>query len=1311
ISSVYIEYIPQISLENGAYWYLPDTYDYVAGSLAFEAPFFISEVFDNNMYYGTYIHPDQHTNGIITYTIQQDVNGRLYVDFDTPPLPQDNPRGAVHFARINDQYSNRFGIEDYLLFNYDLLEAPSDLSSGTLYLTLNTGFNDIMDGTEMTQVSTDQYYITVSLYKIDSNDNLVLIGSIIQPITSPSLSFGQQELEINLNSFNINAIGEAMTQGYGNDLIITIESSISNSIVDANLFRGHYAQQILDARLELETDSSDLYYNSNPVLTPYIELVQNNIQLKNLDNTQFQFKFEDLNYDFDFSITELRTESNTLISRENYFFTQNFLSITLDDPYSGLIYANISYNAFEWNIDYISTLEPITMSFPNEVGNDFISRYTKYLEIKVQYYMDGIPGYEISKLDTSSGRVVMTNEEKGGELLKIYLFNQKTSSYDYYDFVVYDNFGESESFLPTFSYIIDRNFITFEDYFKKVGSTFEISFLFVVDENFDDYFTSQISFNIASISSKVYYDPSNVERFLNPAVEFDVDLSNYYSGSGTRIDELTLGFDYISSLLFDESSIFSQYALIEESYSFYIQNKFMEFQQYALIDDKLSLSEKELSELLKYDANNDKYFIRLKIEHDWSAILEVNLGGTSRIEIISILQLLKYNMNVKYTSIETTRISAQETSNNFELRAINAPNYVETISGIVTFADDNEIDIGLNNQFLRNKDTRQRLMIKQELSYDFPDSQQSPISILIDQSYTDAILRFTKPTGFLKEPHSIYLNNSQLLSFEVDFEVSSVDLYWYNGIENLIGSMQPNPSKPNLFEYFWDTIDTDTGAFSGDTIEIIVRLTDVYSITNDYHHYFEADFIPPSSTISIGDGIQDFRSTPTDPFTDIAFDDGLPDNTELWNENFASYNPSYMSQADYPDNYGNTQTMNPLDMKNNFPAISAVDGGSGWNLNSDPSYTTSSYNGGQLISQLNSGTNAKIPDTIQINDGSLVSAGDLNNVGDTYSTYLSTNPIVNYGYNNLDVPLQNEFDNPLTMGMWGTYIEDNFKYDDEQFSTILSGSDPIYYGGTDVPLQGEFSGTGDLNYQGDLGTIGAPYTTIGGADNTIYTGDQRSGPHEWNDWNNFAGAGIYGSGSTDYGTLSSNDGDTNRIDAELYSSYQGGESYLISYPSGDAGNVGWVISPLTSKINSGVDGTYITGEATDYAYFDMGNVVIPANNYLTRIIVYAYRRTTDSEFWEFLQASYRFEGYTAWSTQLDISGYGWAWDAASWGGLWGNSYTDTHADALQVRLDTERVLNDNTKWDVDSLYARIYYAPLVNEYKHEYYVKWDINDA
>ncbi|KKM22379.1 hypothetical protein LCGC14_1625940, partial [marine sediment metagenome] len=864
-------------------------------------------------------------------------------------------------------------------------------------LTMKSGFNDIMDGTELTQITTNDYYVTVKLYKLDSDNNIAYIGSSTQSIASLPLGFSQYNLEISFDSFEasngLQDIGETLTQGYGNDLYVTVETTISNCLVDAHLFRGHFAQQILDAQIEIESENSGLIYNGVPVSTPYLELDHNNIQLNKIDERKYQF--DTLKYNFGYEVSEVRTETGTIIDNADYYFSSFDNTISLNYEYNGLIFADIIYHAFEWEIDSISTLEPITMSF----SEDFISQYTSYLELEIEFDFDGIPGFEIMNLDTSSGKVVMTSEEKNANLLRLYLYNYKTETYDFIDCVVYDNYGGSNNFLPTFSYIIDRNFIVFEDYFNDLESTFDISFILAIDESFDNYFASKINFGINSINAKIYHDPPSIEQFLNPHFVFDVDLSKYYSTGSIDLDEISLEFDYLTTILNDESSIFSQYALINEDIVFSIQNKYFEFETLTLEDTKISFSRKEITNFLIHNKDNDKYFIRLKLEYEWSCIIKVNLGGTSRIEILSSVQLVKYNLNVKYSSTETERISAFESSTPHDLAAINAPNYVETDAGIVVFPDDSEVDIGINSGFLRNIDTRQRLMIRQDLSYEFPDSQLSPISVLVDQSYSDMILRFTKPIGYLESPTGFYINNSKKFSFITEFDVASVELYWFDGTEHLIGEMQPNPLQMNKFEYNWNSIDIDTGATSGDTIDVLIRLTDTLSATNDYHYYFEVDFIAPTPSVTIGDGIQNFETEVSNPFTNIDFDSSvLP--SYGWYEQFTSYDASYMTSSLSPDDHSSTYTIDPLNMQNNFPSENTQEDWSSWNLSYDSQVTDSSFSNGSLDSSLIPQSASYVPVQAQtpsgdfnLLDGTSDFAGDLAlSDGISFSTFDSTAP-------------------------------------------------------------------------------------------------------------------------------------------------------------------------------------------------------------------------------------------------------------------------------------------------------------------------------
>ncbi|KKL23490.1 hypothetical protein LCGC14_2424860, partial [marine sediment metagenome] len=429
-----------------------------------------------------------------------------------------------------------------------------------------------------------------------------------------------------------------------------------------------------------------------------------------------------------------------------------------------------------------------------------------------------------------------------------------------------------------------------------------------------------------------------------------------------------------------------------------------------------------------------------------------------------------------------------------------------------------------------------------------------------------------------------------------------------------------------------------------------------------------------------------------------------------WVDSLDSYDPSYMSHTYYPDDFSSTWSMNTLNMYNQFPAAIITEDWNSWNLNYNSGYTNSSYNNGQFNSQLNYGNNSKTPDTIQINDGSLVSAGDLNNVGDTYSTYLSTDPIFNYNYyNKINVPLQVNFDNPLAMGMWGTYSENNLKYDDGQFSTIVSESTPIYYNdGTDVPASGEFDPSdieGTFTY-GDLLEVDSGITTIGANYDPYDVSGYKIDPSRWSD---FSKTGIT------VGELLSND-ETHMVMGP--DSSTGSGSSVYSDPEGNEWNGGWTSALLEPHIDdarrspttTGFSGGYITGNANDWAYFDMENVVFPANNYITNIQVYVYLISVRVEPMALPYVKYRFNGYTSWSSAKAL-GYDWTsymWKSGSWGQPL-NVYGDVHADSLQVRLEIN-TFSGISEFRVEAMYAKISYAP-ITMYYHDWQVTWDVTDS
>ncbi|MFW9971345.1 MAG: hypothetical protein ACFFDF_14220, partial [Candidatus Odinarchaeota archaeon] len=177
---------------------------------------------------------------------------------------------------------------------------------------------------------------------------------------------------------------------------------------------------------------------------------------------------------------------------------------------------------------------------------------------------------------------------------------------------------------------------------------------------------------------------------------------------------------------------------------------------------------------------------------------------------------------------------------------------------------------------------------------------------------------------------------------------------------------------------------------------------------------------------------------------------------------------------------------------------------------------------------------------------------------------------------------------------------------------------------------------------------------------------------------------------------------------------QGSESSTYSDPYADAYNNGWITAPLYGKINDAVryptttgfsDG-YITGEYDDYFYIDMTDVSIPANYYITSIQIWAYSKTDDTEYYEYMTCQYRFDGYTSWSSAIEIGQYDWSWDSATWNNLFSSHYGDSEADALQIRFDIEQNSPDSTVWYIEAAYAQIYYAPML--YDMYYTIEWNI---
>jgi len=211
-------------------------------------------------------------------------------------------------------------------------------------------------------------------------------------------------------------------------------------------------------------------------------------------------------------------------------------------------------------------------------------------------------------------------------------------------------------------------------------------------------------------------------------------------------------------------------------------------------------------------------------------------------------------------------------------------------------------------------------------------------------------------------------------------------------------------------------------------------------------------------------------------------------------------------------------------------------------------------------------------------------------------------------------------------------------------------------------------------------------------------------------WGDFSGTYT---GDT-VGTIGSDDSTNTVVGSVASAGSESSGGYLD--PSNDAYNNGWVTAPLYGDINDGVrdpttsgfsDGS-ISGQYAEYCYFDTTDTVsIPANNYITKVVIHAYtKNNADPEYYEFLEATWRIEGVTGWQSAQSVSGMDWGWRSKTWSGLWSNGYDEADADNIQIRLQTDRIMADTTIWYCEALYAEVFYAPAV--YDMDYTITFNI---
>ncbi|MFW9878712.1 MAG: hypothetical protein ACFFG0_37005, partial [Candidatus Thorarchaeota archaeon] len=592
-------------------------------------------------------------------------------------------------------------------------------------------------------------------------------------------------------------------------------------------------------------------------------------------------------------------------------------------------------------------------------------------------------------VDFNNGRRKLYDETKSSSLLNIYLYNYKEDRWDKGAFVSYDDYTGTN----TFSYIVDRGFLMFENYFNDTGTgEFELKVIFIIEGADQECFLSKAGFSISSIAANMYYSSPKMEKKVIPRVEFDVDITEYYTDYNIYLEEIRFKLDYYGELEFDDSFVFSQYAFLEENYKIYIRNEYLDFEEFSLEDDEITLSREEIDRFIYHDIENDKYIIRVKLEYDWNCILQLNIGTKSKLDITSTLNLNKYDLSVSYSLYETTRISATENKIPFQLTAVYGPNYIQDGNDIFTLNNDEILDIGLFGSFLRSTDTRQRLMLREQLYYSFTQNSDGVKNILLDQEYTDTILRFLVPYGYLKSP-SDYITNNTYLTFISDSDVESVEFYYHDGNNyQKKGDMTLDETDKSKFIFTWTNAIGDTGVSSSEVVKIMFNITDILGNNGQYEYPLIADFDAPAPEIILENGIENYQDEQVAaPDTLINFNSNeLEASSEsqpyTWEDTFSSFDSQYMSYSYSPDDYSSIWNMGPLYMQSSFPTKSISETWNNWNLNYNIQDTTSSFINGDLASYLNSQLLITTqPADFELTNGEFSQYGDLESIDGNYS--------------------------------------------------------------------------------------------------------------------------------------------------------------------------------------------------------------------------------------------------------------------------------------------------------------------------------------
>jgi hypothetical protein len=249
-----------------------------------------------------------------------------------------------------------------------VLNSPSELKGGTFELSIKFGIDNVKRSVDLNQLIPYQYNVAINFYKVDFSGIITHLGTAHIPLNRSNLGLNEYDFTIDIDDLDLDQtpFAESITYGYGNDLFITVGTELKDCKVNAPQIKAEFVQQINDAYLKLKVDNLGQIFNNSLVENTYIEIYQDDIKLERISDANYIFTEEFLDYNFRFEISELRAESRPLQEELDYSFDPSLKTITLIGNYSnyhGLLFADIVYQAFNWDSHYISTLTPLTFTF------------------------------------------------------------------------------------------------------------------------------------------------------------------------------------------------------------------------------------------------------------------------------------------------------------------------------------------------------------------------------------------------------------------------------------------------------------------------------------------------------------------------------------------------------------------------------------------------------------------------------------------------------------------------------------------------------------------------------------------------------------------------------------------------------------------------------------------------------------------------------------------------------------------------------------------------------------------------------------